>query len=198
MLYYSKAVVYTIATMLACGVLALWLIKDPSMDKTTLYWMTVGGGCVVSYLLYRHLNCAQRVSFDEGYICMGGRKGVVHTGKEFRLIYRSTFLVFDGFKLMLRAWRPETGMIVYRNTTRYIPFMSLFDRIFPASNAKRQVLFFGAWKRSSGEVVPDGEIQQRIESACAREGRTIKDVPIEPELLACATLAGLLLWILFR
>jgi hypothetical protein len=198
MLYYSKAVVYTIIAILVCGVLALWLMNDPSMSNAKLFWMTVGCGGAVSYLLYRHLSCVQRLSFDGDHISMSGRKSIVHGGEEFKMIYRSTFLVFAGFQLILRAWRPETGMIVYRNTTRYIPFMSLFDRIFPASNAKRQVLFFGAWKRSSGEVVPDGEIQQRIESACAREGRTIKNVPIEPELLACATLAGLLLWILFR
>ena len=198
MFRYSKAVVYTVIAILLCGLPPLWLIKDPALDTATMLRMTVGCIFAVSYLLYRHVSCVQRVSLEQGHLYMEGRDKAVHAGREYKMVYRSTFLVFAGFQIISRAWRPETGMIVYRNTTRYVPFMSLFDRIFPASNANRQVLFFGAWKRASGEVVPDGDIQRQIESSCAQEGLAIKDVSIEPELLACVALVMFLAWIALR
>lgn len=198
MFRYSKAVVYTVIAILLCGLLPLWMVQDPSLNRKTIIWMTVGCVFVVSYLLYRHASCVQRVSLEQGHLYMEGRDKAVHAGREYKMVYRSTFLVFAGFQIISRAWRPETGMIVYRNTTRYVPFMSLLDRIFPASNANRQVLFFGAWKRASGEVAPDGDIQRQIESSCAQEGLTIKDVSIEPELLACVVFMALIFWVFFR
>lgn len=197
MFRYSKAVVYTVIAILLSGLLPLWLIKDPALDTVTMLRMTVGCGCAVIYLLYRHLGCTQYLSFEKGRVSMGRQEKVMHEGGEYKMVYRSTFLVFAGFQLLMRTWRPETGMIVYRNTSRYVPFMSLFDRLFPASNANRQVLFFGAWKRASGEVVPDGELQRGIEEACEREGHTIKSVPIEGEMMALLFLMCGVLWALF-
>lgn len=182
MFHQSKAVVFTVIAIIVCGPLFLWIIRDPSVSIHSLYEMTVGAIFLVMYLLYRSFSCTQCLSFENGHVYMGKRDNNLWAEKEYKLAYRSTFLVFSGFNLLMRDWRPETGTIVFSRKDRYIPFSSLFDRIFPASNARKQVLFFGAWKRPSGVVVPDGELQRQIELICSQQNIVIKTVWLELEL----------------
>ena len=186
MLTYSKAVAYTVMLTLLFGVGALWMLRDPSISQTVLIRMTLGGILLIAYLMYRHVSCVQHISIERDHIYMGRTEDALQSEVDYKMAYRSTFLVFSGFRLLMREWRPETGMIVFRKTSRYVPFMSLFDRIFPTSGGSKQVLFFGAWKRPSGEVVPDGEIQNHIQTACLQSNIIYKTIWIELELVGMA------------
>ncbi len=197
MFRYSKVVVYTVVLILLCGLGALWLGIDPSVDKAMALRLTLGDIFLCGYLLYRHHRCTQSISFEQGHLVMGGREPrQMEDG--YTLVYRSTYLVFSGLGWFSREWRSDTGMLVFRNSRRYIPGMSLFDRLFPQSSEKKQVLFFGTWKLPSGEVASDQDLQRRIISVCEQHKLTIKTVWLEFELLGlilvCAGIGGTALW----
>lgn len=196
MFRYINVVVYTLIFILLCGLIPLWAGIDPSVDRRLVLRVTAGCFFIIAYLLYRHHACVRYISFEKGHVFMGRHEPIMRSEEGYSLVYRSTSLVFAGLGWFARKWRPETGMMVFRKNRRYIAGMSLFDQIFPQSSVDRQVIFFGSWKRATGEIISD-EIRQQIELICVQRGLTIKTVWIELELLGLTIAIILLLSPLF-
>jgi len=193
---YFPIVHYWISGILLFGLVSAWgmaIVYPEAQTGLGAVSLILLGSSL--YLLFLARASTRRIYLETQHVWLGKNEKNLFCEKNYDSVYFMHFLVRAFWSIEKRY-----SLLVFRKGFCFPPFHYFIDRFLPASNSKRQVIFFNIWKDESGEMVNDASLTKRILIHCDEHKIPVKQWTCEAQFFLTVLILSIvfILWIFWR